>query len=1325
MEEEDRGPGRGARPVWGTGEDTGGGFKGNKNVGKTNSQLKCKDNVKAQATEELNHLVQLSHAMDDQTDAHLKLKGVLFKSFGSAKMEKAYVWVRGRDLIGQRLFMIYALNLLWIVRLLQIYTLLNPEWSNDRKFLRMFERGTTEPSELVIITYGISLAIGFSGSFAALILFRRGRKRAKGDETMGKSSVHAITESMVAHARESRSFITNFLNGHIYLQGENYVIMGFICTHIGASIFRIGNPLPTSDLTALGLQFMLIISSPRSRSFFAMSLILLIDSFLINTFNRCDLVYEAVEEERCGVILALQEGFLQLALLSLGILVYTSTEYVNRTNFVFTRKMAEHFTFCENVEQKANTLIHQNLPEHVLDAINDDNGMTELQNFSESHAFCTVMFIAIDNIPDVLLADKEKLSQFVDSLNCFFVKLDEHVHEKDIEKIKVAHATKYLVVSGVTQDQMDEKKQVQTCLDLAFYSKKVFKVHAEEDDMFQGLSLKIGIHAGPTVAGIFGCTKFVYDIFGDTVNTASRMQSTAGGDMVQVSEKVMQLIDESHYSIKSREGVFLKGLGTITTYTVSELIGEEDPGPTSSLSTSFLNRHYSVEDFVGEINSLEKKEVKSRDRLRKYTSRVGFDGIEENETTKSAPKSSDKNAIEADILKILDNEDQDLDDGVDFMNSSLGKSVVRESIQLMKGGLPSEENPHNLLTGDQIQQILVRENESKENAKVSTHQEGHGRVKTSVIFKSTSVAPSGACGRGARRTIVHKSSFNAYSIKRKETLKAQMTSSTKFGDKSSCGPYDGAGFAEFIRTAEMQMARRTNIFASPSLEAEFCKFRSLTHHLSSSALIAIGNLIITIPLIVILSLSGSWNTVTIALSVIYFLFEILLIVLYTVIFYESEGVNLPSKLMSLVSVTLDDYLASFSKKRNKVGQEVDPQNVPNTDDRQGNIINGSPISIKNKAIFTFSMRYNLFDHFVLAHVVFSMVYILTIGGLLENEHHYNYVNFILACALVSSFLAAMFSILSLRATFCLAVLNILMYIAVNIGFGNIVISNLVIEVLFIILLSSWTVHACRLKDRHYRINFLYQQEKLDSIEQVKEKRDTLILLLNNVLPNIIVHKLLKDPGAKVWEFCENATVLSSDLASFTKLSSTVSAMEVVSMLNVLFEAFDNASLFRGVEKLTTIGDAWIAVSGLPSGNKHHPLAVILLGCDMLALLSKLKETFPVKLREVDMRIGINTGPLFGGIIGGAKKFKYDCIGAASLISELMESTGDLGTIHIADSTVSLVDTSKLTAKRKGVVRALSKNSQCPSFYGKEIPSWTLSMFTAHKQKQAGANTTQS
>ena len=86
----------------------------------------------------------------------------------------------------------------------------------------------------------------------------------------------------------------------------------------------------------------------------------------------------------------------------------------------------------------------------------------------------------------------------------------------------------------------------------------------------------------------------------------------------------------------------------------------------------------------------------------------------------------------------------------------------------------------------------------------------------------------------------------------------------------------------------------------------------------------------------------------------------------------------------------------------------------------------------------------------------------------------------------------------------------------------------------------------------------------------KEQRDTLILLLNNVLPGTVVDKLLLNPSLEIFEFTENATVLSSDLASFTSLSAMVSPQEIVLMLNTLFEAFDNAALFRGAEKVRNV-----------------------------------------------------------------------------------------------------------------------------------------------------------
>src|SRR4051812_39877692 len=136
-------------------------------------------------------------------------------------------------------------------------------------------------------------------------------------------------------------------------------------------------------------------------------------------------------------------------------------------------------------------------------------------------------------------------------------------------------------------------------------------------------------------------------------------------------------------------------------------------------------------------------------------------------------------------------------------------------------------------------------------------------------------------------------------------------------------------------------------------------------------------------------------------------------------------------------------------------------------------------------------------------------------------------------------------------------------------------------------------------------------------------------LLLNVLPESIVARL--DAGETlIADSHERVAILFSDFVSFTERSSRLSAGEVVNQLNALFQAFDAACVFRGVEKIKTIGDAYMAAAGLDDSAGHDPLvATAELALDMLAAVETTEGRWQI-------RIGIHAGPVAAGVIGTRK-----------------------------------------------------------------------------------------
>jgi len=182
----------------------------------------------------------------------------------------------------------------------------------------------------------------------------------------------------------------------------------------------------------------------------------------------------------------------------------------------------------------------------------------------------------------------------------------------------------------------------------------------------------------------------------------------------------------------------------------------------------------------------------------------------------------------------------------------------------------------------------------------------------------------------------------------------------------------------------------------------------------------------------------------------------------------------------------------------------------------------------------------------------------------------------------------------------------------------------------------------------------------------KEQRKTEGLLLN-ILPGAIVDRLKHEPGVIADKF-EKATILFADLVNFTQISTTMSATKLVYLLNEIFSAFDQLSEKHGLEKIKTIGDAYMVAGGIPIERPDHAEAIAEMALDMLVAIEKLNVKLDAKF---DLRIGINSGPVVAGVIG-TKKFIYDLWGNAVNTASRMESHGITGRIQVSHYTYKLL-----------------------------------------------------
>lgn len=171
-------------------------------------------------------------------------------------------------------------------------------------------------------------------------------------------------------------------------------------------------------------------------------------------------------------------------------------------------------------------------------------------------------------------------------------------------------------------------------------------------------------------------------------------------------------------------------------------------------------------------------------------------------------------------------------------------------------------------------------------------------------------------------------------------------------------------------------------------------------------------------------------------------------------------------------------------------------------------------------------------------------------------------------------------------------------------------------------------------------------------------------LLRNIFPENIAERLREYPDEIIADKFDEATVMFADIVGFTKLAKTMSAEDLVVVLNKVFSAFDDIGSRLGTEKIKTIGDAYMAVSGVPEPNESHPKDIMELALGLQTALEKVASEEGIDLK---MRVGIATGPITAGVIGKAK-FAYDVWSTTVNLAARLEAYGEVGRIRVSQPT---------------------------------------------------------
>ncbi|MFD1314112.1 adenylate/guanylate cyclase domain-containing protein [Namhaeicola litoreus] len=219
-----------------------------------------------------------------------------------------------------------------------------------------------------------------------------------------------------------------------------------------------------------------------------------------------------------------------------------------------------------------------------------------------------------------------------------------------------------------------------------------------------------------------------------------------------------------------------------------------------------------------------------------------------------------------------------------------------------------------------------------------------------------------------------------------------------------------------------------------------------------------------------------------------------------------------------------------------------------------------------------------------------------------------------------------------------------------------------------------------------RYRFMKKTKQI--IEAEKDKSDDLLL---NILPEETALELKKHGKVKAKSY-NSVTVLFTDFKGFTTFAQHLTPEELVHSVDYYFSKFDEIMEKYGLEKIKTIGDAYMCAGGLMASSKNHAKSMVQAAIEMTNFVSSTKLMKPAGITCFDVRIGINTGPVVAGVVG-TKKFAYDIWGDTVNVAARMESMSEPGMINISEDTFELINDvydceyrGEIEAKNKGLMK---------------------------------------
>ncbi|TPX76571.1 hypothetical protein CcCBS67573_g02177 [Chytriomyces confervae] len=1001
-----------------------------------------------------------------------------------------------------------------------------------------------------------------------------------------------------------------------------------------------------------------------------------------------------------------------------------------RTKMINTKIVHARLKGLEESSEKTEYLLSLTLPATIVTKLKDV-GTGNFDLIAERFEMTSVMFADIKNFKDIAHSISTKSA--ITLLNTIFHHMDDiRGNFVTLERIKTINS-KLLIVGGLSKS--DSSNDLLELIDMALVYKEIFETAVQFEEKSLKLQIGMGIHIGPLVAGIVGKKTFCYEVYGDVVNTASRMLGIAGSGQIVVTSQVWDLVSKD-YSGSLIGAKHVKGKGLMNVYSIDARL---DSPQTQQEHKKERKKTKKNRDPMQASSGRDNNPVLVIRRDRVINTRILSSAYSAAATAASASTKDDSSVSEEAKTSTL---------GDQFLTDR-GTSSLETLTQSRNGGTdPVGANSASTLGFGMDSMLSIADNardrsKSKAVAFAINIEAGNDEgVKEIEVNRSTessakssllNVAPTGANRRWSvlgfsRLPSIQKRSSSKLSfsslrrspnsqtvseealdfvpemsqlIKRMSTLneKKKQKGRRISVDPSWQDQESALSMEELSTTVAKADAKRSADAGLNESRPDGSDFELQSQMLRRQSLLD-ENVPAKLKYVLILTalayVGGYKESLTAE---------------------EHEILDCTGTLKFLTDASCMDAMHhSMNPFCRFISNDLENRYMFDRNSQLSDGIWGSSVKgiICQLVIITMAImnlylvRSSTLQEAGVAIPVIVVCFLATGGQVLIAAVLSAPVQSDLSVS--SRLVVGMVSTMALFAVVLLASADwsglyeyslllplvlpqftmIHAFTLEGVSYANKLFIVLFFNLVFLItnresrlsfaplLLMIPYMLIFHIKETTVKSDYLMGLVAVTQANLVKDEANKSAMVLTTILPKRIITKLLLDPSSMFYEEFSLVTVLHMDIAGFTAMSAQLEPLDVVKIFNNLFSYFDRLISDFRIEKITTIGDAYVACSNLSSAAdpRTSAICVCLVALQMQAfVIDQVNETYLMKHKHkqtIAMRIGINTGPCHGAIMGGDKNFRYDLMGETVINAEKIQEHCEIAKVFISESTYNLV-----------------------------------------------------